>query len=123
MPTILAQPLVEAEIATDGTTPLPGPLDLGDWPTLEIVVRVLRAGVATPTEDGQPTNAPVLVLQHAPTADAVSLLDLPTPVAVDLCAEGTTWIHVPYFTAWIHPSVSGSLDEPAQVSVEILGKR
>lgn len=123
MPTTLSRPLIDAVLTTDGTTVMPAPLDLSEWPLLEIVVRVTQAGVAAPTADGETPATPALRIQHAPTGDASDPLDLPTPVAVDLTVAATTWVHVPYFTAFLYISVTGHLEQPATLTVEILGKR
>lgn len=94
-------------------------VDCGEFDELELVIRVSAAGEA---EEGA-SSPPMLVLQHAPRADTDTLLDFPTPVSVDLTVEGSTWIHVPYFTRWIFWSTSAALASGATVTVEIVGRR
>lgn len=122
MPSHILRPLLKAELSPGDLTLLPVPFDLSEYKELEIVVRVLRNGVAALGEDGEAAPA-TLVITHAPTADAETWLDLPNPVAVDLSVAGDTWIHVPYFTAFLAITLTGLLEQPATITVEIVAKR
>ena len=122
MLTQISRPLVSVPILSDDETPLPNPLDLSGFLELEIVVRVTVAGVAPEAAEGEAVQTPTLLVRHAPTSDAQDWLDLSEPVAVDLTVAGTTWVHVPYFTAFLGLFLSGPLASAATVTLEIVAK-
>lgn len=97
-------------------------VDLGEYLTLDIIVRVAQAGTAAPADDGG-TGAVALVVQHAPTDDDASYLDLPDPVSVDLTATGATWVHADHYTRYVRLTLSGHLEGDAVVTVDLVAKR
>ena len=123
MPASILRILDQVPLTPGDTTQISRPIDLSDHTELELVIEVKSAGVATPPQDGATPETPTLVIKHAPSATPNTWLDLPNPVAVDLTTPGTTWIHVPYFTAFLGLSLTGRLDSPAVVTLEIVGKR
>lgn len=122
MPAHVLRLLDQVPLLPGDQTLVPRPQDLSDDLQLELVIIVSTAGVAPAADDGTP-GAATLTIQHAPCASPLTWLDLPTAVAVDLTVAGTTWVHVPYFTAFLNISLTGRLSEAAVVTVEIVGKR
>jgi len=88
-------------------------LDLLDYTTLELMVRVTQATTG---------DSPRLLLRHAPVNEADAYDDFPTPIAVDLTATGRTWVHVGYFTRWLAWFSSGTLDADAEVVVDLIAR-
>lgn len=88
-------------------------LDEGEYRELHVVLTVSSAGQG---------DTPKLVLRHAAVNDKDHYLDFETPVEISLTETGTAWFHVDTFTRWVCWFVSGTLTEPAVVTIDLIGK-
>ena len=88
-------------------------LDEGERSELHFVLTVSSAGQG---------DAPKLVVRHAAVNDKDHYLDFETPVEISLSSTGTAWFHVNTFTRWVCWFVSGTLTEPAVVTIDLIGK-
>ena len=87
--------------------------DLSDANTLGIVFNVESAGSG---------DAPKLKVVHSATNEADTWLDFSPSAEVDLTAPGLTWIQEDAFTRWAGWTVTGTLNTPAVVTLDVIGK-
>ena len=105
--------LKSVTLNTGDTIALTDSADFVDACSLDIVIRVEQAGSGT---------APLLKVQHSATNEEGTWIDFSTPAEADLTTAGLTWVHEDAFTRFAGWTVSGTLETPAVVTVDVIGK-
>ncbi len=100
-------------ISTGASQDLSTALDLLDYRTLDLMIRVTAATTG---------DSPVLVLRHAPVNETDAYTDFATPVTVDLSATGRTWVRVEAFTRWLAWFSAGTLDTDVEVVIDLIAR-
>lgn len=105
--------LDRAKIQDDSAPDTAAAVDLGQYPTLDVVITVHEAGTG---------DAPVIRLKHGIYAESPAALDTSPAIAVDLTATSTTWVRLDAYTRYVTWEKAGTISSSPTVSIDLYAR-
>lgn len=114
MPVVLTRVILD-RVTLDGSSvlDLSDTIDAGDGSTLGVLFIVHEAGSG---------ESPKLSLEHSITNEEQGYVPFDTPMAVALDTAATTVFLAPQYLRWLRWRLSGTLNDPAVVTLVVLAK-